>query len=548
MIREEIVKLIEKSIKELQKTKKLPKFDLPEVQIECPGEKIHGDYSTNVVMVIAKKAKITTRPPRPPAKGGPLKPLEIAKLINWKLKIENGKFLDKVEVVEPGFINFFLSKEYLQKQVDEILKQKEKFGQSKIGKGQKVNIEFISANPTGLLHLGHGRGAFFGDCLANVLEKAGYKVTREYYINDAKNSAQIKELGKTAIGKGITYLNDYLKKKIQISKSKIQKCKNEGEAGYLLAQGIQKDIKNFIENKLKIKFDNWVSEENLYRKSKVDKIYNWFKKENLIYKKEKAEWLKTSKFGDKQDWVIIRETGEPTYLLSDLAYHQDKFNRRFQKIINIWGADHQGHVSKIKAASKMLGFKGDLDILISQVVRLKRGKISKRKGETITLEWLIDEVGLDPARFIYLMKSSDTQMEFDVELAKERSEKSPVYYVQYAHARICSIFKKAKMKEKQMMNKFTMVKLLQHPAELKLIRQIIRFPEIIEDTSKDCQVQRLPQYALDLATAFHQFYRDCRVISDDKNLTQARLFLVLATKTVFKNTLDLMGVSAPEKM
>jgi len=534
MIREEIVKLIEKSIKEIQKTKKLPKFDVPEIQIEHPEEKIHGDYSTNVAMVIAKQIKKS--------------PMEIASILSSKLKIQSSKLFEKIEVARPGFMNFFLSKEYLQKQVEEILKEKEKFGGLKIGKNKKIQVEFISANPTGPLHLGHGRGAFFGDCLANVLEKAGYKVTREYYINDAKNSAQIKELGKTAIGKGITYLNDYLKKKIQISKSKIQKCKNEREAGYLLAQGIQRDVKNFIENKLKIKFDNWVSEENLYRKSKVDKIYNWLKRENLIYKKEKAEWLKTSKFRDKQDWVIIRETGEPTYLLSDLAYHQDKFNRRFQKIINIWGADHQGHVSKIRAASKMLGFKGDLDILISQVVRLKRGKISKRKGETITLEWLIDEVGLDAARFIYLMKSSDTQMEFDVELAKERSEKSPVYYVQYAHARICSILRKLKVKSEKLKDIVQNLKLLSHQSELGLIKQLIRFPEIIEDTARDYRVQRLPQYALDLATAFHQFYRDCRVISDDKNLTQARLFLVLATKTVFKNTLELMGVSAPEKM
>ncbi len=537
MIRQEIIDLIQKAIvkeKKLAEDKTL-KF-VVWLSLEHPAEKVHGDYATNIALLIAEVKKE--------------EPMKIAQAIrNRLLKLtEAKKLLEKIEVAGPGFINFFLSKEYLQKQVNEILKKGENFGELDIGRNKKTNIEFISANPTGPLHIGNGRGAFFGDALANVLEKAGYKVTREYYINDAKNSAQIKELGKTALGKGITYLTPYLKSQISNLKSKLRKAKNEGEAGYLLAQEIQKDIKNFIENKLKIKFDNWVSEENLYRKSKVDKIYDWLKKENLIYKKEKAEWLKTSKFGDKQDWVVIRETGEPTYLLSDLAYHQDKFNRRFQKIINIWGADHQGHVSKIRAASKMLGFKGDLDILISQVVRLKRGKISKRKGETITLEWLIDEVGLDPARFIYLMKSSDTQMEFDVELAKERSEKSPVYYVQYAHARICSIFKKAKMKEKQMMNKFTMVKLLQRPTELKLIRQIIRFPEIIEDTSKDYQVQRLPQYALDLATAFHQFYRDCRVISDDKNLTQARLFLVLATKTVLKNTLDLMGVSAPEKM
>jgi arginyl-tRNA synthetase len=529
MIRQEIAKLIEKSIKELQKARKLPEFDLPEIQIEHPEGKAHGDYATNIAMVVARQIKKS--------------PIEIADTISSKLKTQNSKLFEKIEVAEPGFINFFISKEYLQKQIGEILRGGEKFGQLKTGKGQKVNIEFISANPTGPLHLGHGRGAFFGDCLANVLERAGYKVTREFFINDVPNSAQIKELGKTALGKGTTYLTEYLKEKIKTSKSKIQKCKNEGEAGFLLAQEIQKDIKNFIEKKLKIKFDNWVSEENLYQKSKVDKIYNWLKKKNLVYKKERAEWLKASKFGDKQDWVIVRETGEPTYLLSDIAYHKDKFDRKFGKIVNVWGADHQGHVGKIKAVAKMLDYRGDLDILISQVVRLKRGKISKRKGKTITLEWLIDEVGLDATRFIYLMKSLDTQMEFNVELAKERSAKSPVYYVQYAQARICSILRKIPNKIQN-----PAFALLKHPSEIALIKELVKFPEIIEDTAKDYQAQRLPQYAIDLATSFHQFYRDCKVLAKERNLRAARLGLILASRTVFKNTLGLMGVSAPEKM
>ena len=526
MVRQDLIRLIQKATGEKPE----------KIKIEHPEDASHGDYSTNIALQLKRN------------------PAEIVK------KIKSNIF-EKTEVARPGFINFFLSKECLQKQVGEILKQGEKFGQLKIGKNKKVQIEFISANPTGELHLGHGRGAFFGDTISNVLEKAGYKIIREYYINDAKNSTQIKELGRTALGKGITYLNEYLKEKIQISKSKIQKCKDynppsalpfrwapEGEAGYLLAQEVQKDIKDFIENKLKIKFDNWVSEEELYKKNKVEKIYNWLKKQNLIYKKAGAEWLKTSQFGDKQDWVIIRETGEPTYLLSDIAYHKDKFDRGFQKIINIWGADHQGHVGKIKAVAKILNYKGDLDILISQVVRLKKGKISKRKGEVVTLEWLIDEVGLDAARFFYLMKSLDTQMEFNVGLAKERSEKSPVYYVQYAHTRICGVLRKLKTKNEKLKTTTKNLKLLNHPSELGLIKQLIRFPENIEDTAKDYQVQRIPQYAVDLATVFHQFYRDCRVISDNQVLTQARLSLILATKTVLKHTLNLMGVSAPEKM
>ena len=524
MAREEIIKLIQKATGEKPE----------KIKVEQPEDVSHGDYSTNIALQLKKD------------------PTEIAR------KLKSGIF-EKVEVAEPGFINFFLSKEFLQKQVEGILKQGEKFGQLKIGKNKKTQVEFISANPTGPLHIGNGRGAFFGDTLANILEKAGYKITREYYINDAKANTQIKTLGQTALGRGTTYLNSYLQEKILNLKSKILNLRDGGEAGYLLAQEIQKDTKDFIENKLKIKFNSRVSEEDLYKKNKVDKIYNWLKSKNFVYQKEGAWWIKTAQFGTPptllppasraptQDWVIIRsqaEGGEPTYLLSDIAYHKDKFDRGFKKIIDIWGADHQGHVGKIKAVAKMLNYKGDLDILISQVVRLKKGKISKRKGEVVALEWLIDGVGLDAARFFYLMKSLDTQMEFDVELAKEKSEKSPVYYIQYAHTRICGILRKVKHPTSNIKH----LTLLNHPSELGLIKQLIRFPEIIEDTAKDYQVQRIPQYAIDLATSFHQFYRDCRVISDDENLSRARLGLILATQTVLKNALNLMGVSAPEKM
>jgi len=539
MIRPEIINLAEKSIKELQKEKKLPGFKIPEIKLEHPEEKIHGDYATNIAMAITREIKKD--------------PIEIANILSSKLKAQSSKLFEKIEVAEPGFINLFLSKEYLQKQVGEILKQDEKFGQLKIGKNQKVNVEFISANPTGPLHLGHGRGAFFGDTLSNVLEKAGYKVIREYYINDAEASRQIITIKDTvsqvvefpAAARNLPYYSDYLQKKISGIKIPEE-----------VVSDIQKDIKDFIENKLKIKFDKWTSEKkDLYQKDKVDKIRIWLENKKLVYEKDGAKWLKTSKYGDVKDWVIVRKTGEPTYLLSDIAYHKDKFDRGFDKVIDVWGADHQGHVCKIKAAAKMLDFKGDLDILISQVVRLKKGKISKRKGEVITLEWLIDEVGLDPVRFLYLMKSLDTQMEFDVELAKERSAKSPVYYCQYAHARICSILRKSTGYKLQA----TSYKLLNHPSELELIKQLIRFPEIVEDTAVDYQVQRLPKYAIDLATVFHQFYRDCRVLcSSDKigakedkvgeDLSQARLGLILATKAGLRNTLELIGVSAPEKM
>jgi arginyl-tRNA synthetase len=525
MTHHKITKLIKKAIGE----------EIPfEFKVEHPTEKIYGDYFTNAALILAKILKKN--------------PMEIGE--NIKSQILNFKtdLFEKIEVKEPGFINFFLSKKYLEKKLREILKKGDKFGQLKFGKNQKVNIEFISANPTGPLHIGNGRGAFFGDALANVLEKAGYKVTREYYINDAKVNSQIRILGQTALGKGVTYLNDYLKSKISKIKTKLKKIKEEGEAGYLLAKEVQKDIKKFIEKKLKIKFNNWVSEENLYKKGKVKKIYQWLKNKGLVYQKEGAEWLKISIFGAPKDEVIVRSDGKPTYFLSDIAYHKDKFERGFKKIINIWGADHQGHLPKIKAIAKLLGYKGDLDILICQVVRLKGGKISKRKGKIVTLEQLIDEVGLDAAKFFYLMNSLDSQMEFDLELAKEKSEKSPVYYVQYAHARICSILRKCKIKNAKIKLTNQISKLLNHPSEINLIKQLIKFPEIIEETAKDYQIQRIPQYALDLATAFHQFYSECRVLTKSKKISKARLTLIFATKIVLKNILNLMGVLAPEKM
>ncbi|KPJ57438.1 hypothetical protein AMJ49_00685 [Parcubacteria bacterium DG_74_2] len=538
MIRKKIEKFIQKSIKELQKEKTFPIFKIPEIEIEHPAKKTYGDYATNTALKISKIIKKN--------------PIEIANILSTKLRISGSKIFEKVEIAKPGFINFFLSKEYLKKQIREILKQKEKFSQLKIGKNIKTNVEFISANPTGLLHIGNGRGAFWGDVLANILEKAGFKVSREYYINDAKTNTQIKLLGETALGKGTTYLNEYLKSKIEFLKPKLKEMKNEAKAGYLLGKEIQKDIKEFVEKKLKIKFDNWFSESSLHKKDEIQKTFVWLKSKNLAYQKEGAWWVKTSKFGDLQDWVVIRETGEPTYFLCDIAYHKDKIRRGFKKIINIWGADHQGHVRKMTAAIKMLGFKGQLHLLISQIVRVKGLKVSKRKGEIIPLKDLINEVGLDVVRFFYLTKSLDSQMEFNLKLAKEQSEKNPVYYIQYAHTRICGILRKATGNRQQATRPKSLfsscLSLLDHPSEIELIKQLIIFPEIVEDTAKDFQLQRIPQYALDLATFFHRFYRDCKVLTEEKKLREARLGLILATKQVIKNTLDLMGISAPEKM
>jgi len=485
MIRDKIKNLIQEIIK--------TKIDFA---VETPEEKSHGDYATNAALILA--GKLRKKSLKGPSPSG-YRPMEIAEQIKSKIKSD---LFEKIEVAGPGFINFFLKSEFLQEQVKEILSKKEKFGEINIGKSKKVQVEFISANPTGPLHLGHGRGAFFGDTLSNVLAKAGYEVEREYYVNDARKSTQIQELGKTA----------------------------------------------------KIKYDKWFFEESLYKNKEIDKIYQWLKKNNLIYKKEGAEWLKTSKYGDNKDWVIVRATGEPTYLLSDTAYHKDKFNRGYDKVINVWGADHQGHVKKMNAVAKILDYKGDLELLVVQMVRLKEAgkgvKMSKRAGILVELEWLVNQVGLDVTRFMFLMKSIDTQMEFDLALAEEKSQKNPVYYVQYAHARICSILRRSQITNIKLQTNFKsqILNLLNHSSELELIKELIKLPEIIEDTARDYQTQRLPNYAVNLATVFHKFYTDCQVLGENKDLEKARLALILATKTVLKNTMDLMGTAAPEKM
>ena len=547
MVREKIKKIIADSVKALEKEKKLPKLKTLEILVEYPKEKSHGDYSTNTAMLLAKQVGDK------PGKMAILLCDRIKKEMDRKTTLRRKTILEEVKVAKPGFINFFLSKEYLQKQIKKILKEKEKFGNLKIGKGQKVNIEFISANPTGPLTLGNGRGGFCGDVLANVLEKADFEVTREYYINDV--GEQIRKLGHSVIGDAqAVYKGKYITTLQERIKGEDPNKVGEEAAKIILEEMIKPAIK-----KMGIKFDVWFSEKSLYKNKEVDKILDLLKKKKLTYKKEDALWFKSTKFGDDKDRVLVRANGEKTYFASDIAYLGNKFERGFKKLIFFLGADHAGYVKRMEAAVCALGHKKDqVEFIIMQLVRLfekgKQIRMSKRSGVYITLEELIDEIGLDVARFFFLARSAGSHLNFDLDLAKERSEKNPVYYVQYAHARICSILKKANNEQATTNNKkncslFNVpCSLLNHPSELGLIKQLIRFSEIIEDTAKDYQVQRLPQYAIDLATAFHQFYRDCRVISEERKLTQARLALISATKIVLKDILNLMGISAPEKM
>ncbi len=526
------------------------------VLVEIPENREHGDYTTNVAFVLSKILKKS--------------PQETA--VNFANELEKQKISDfsKVEA-KNGFVNFFLSPECLQHQLKDILKQKNKYGFSKAGAGKKINIDFISANPTGPLTMGNGRGGFYGDVLANILGAQGYKITREYYIND--RGEQILALGRSikksqgfesssipgieefakgegripginAIGDENLYKGDYIN---ELAK-KINKNLNESEAGQKAAELILKTYIKPIIKMAGVKFDNWFSEKTLYAKGGYEKIMADLMRKNLVYEKDGATWLKTTEFGDNDDRVLIKTNGEETYFTSDILYHIDKIKvRKFDKVIDIWGADHHGYAPRLKAAIRALGIpEGNLEIIITQLVRLvkdgKEMKISKRAGNFITLGELIDKVGFDAARFFFLMYSPDTHMDFDVGLAKERSQKNPVYYVQYAHARISSILRKAKAAGGKNLE------LLREKEELGLIKKLAEFPELLSDISKNYEVHWLPRYALELAREFHNFYEKYRVITEDKNLTSARLNLVTAIKIVLANALNLMGIKAPDKM
>jgi arginyl-tRNA synthetase len=330
---------------------------------------------------------------------------------------------------------------------------------------------------------------------------------------------------------------------------KLSKIRSETDAGYFLAQAVLKDLQKFIAKDLKIKFHEWIFEECLYKRGLIIKTYDFLKKKGLVFEKDGAYWLDMSKYGQK-DEVLLRSNGSPTYFLSDIAYHHNKIKRGYKKIIDIWGADHQGHVPRMRAVMDILGYKGEFEVLICQIVTIKGGKISKREGNIVSLNWLIDEVGVDAARFFYLQNSLSAQMEFDVELAKKKSADSPVFYVQYAHARIASILRKAGLKGSGPFNskRVRPFQELRHPAEIELAKELLRLPEIVTDTAKDYQIQRVCLYAASIAAKFHKFYHDCQVIGEDKKTTRARLGLAMASKIVLKNTLGLLGISAPEKM
>jgi arginyl-tRNA synthetase len=523
----EIIQMIKEKIKKI--IQDIIRDDSLNFSVETSN---HADYSTNVALILAKKENKS--------------PKEVAESIKEKIKSDIFK---KIEVVN-GFINFSVAEKYLQEQLRVILKQKEKYGNGNsknLPAGKQVNVEFISANPTGPLTLGNGRGGFGGDVLANILAKAGYMVLREYYINDI--GAQITKLGHSVIGddqaayKG-EYIDKLRKEIVGLPKSYNFKAEEIGKkSGKII---LEKMIKPSVK-KMGIKFDKWFSETTLYKNKEVDKAIAELTKKGFTYESEGALWFRSSELGDDKDRVLIRADGIKTYFASDIAYLRNKFNRGFNKLIIFLGADHYGYVARLKAGCYALGYdKENVDAIVLQLVKLfengKEVRMSKRTGIYVTIDELIDEVGLDVARFFFLQRSLNTHFNFNMNLAKEKSDKNPVFKVQYAYARINSIFTKTKIKPKHNLE------LLNEETELELIKKLIKFPEIIEDTASDYQLQRLPNYAVELADSFHKFYEKCRVVTEDKKLTEARLSLILATKIVLENTLNLMGISAPKEL
>lgn len=536
-MKKEIEKNIQKALLEL--------FDLEQVDfaVDCPKEESFGDYSTNVAMILAGRLKKS--------------PMEIAKNVVDVLNVEIVKNeknnIAKIEVLSPGYINFYLLPEYFQNKVKEINSQKENFGDNNIGGNKKVLIEFVSANPTGPIHLGNARGGPLGDAIANVLKKSGHQVEKEYYVNDFGN--QVLMLGHSILkDEEAQYRGEYVD---DLAKEKEDILTDPMEVGNWGANVI---LDRFIKptcGKLGIDFDNWFSEKSLHTSGKVDEIVQKLKDNDLVYEKDGAVWFKSTQFGDDKDRVLIKSDGFKTYSATDFAYHKNKIERGFDKLINIQGADHHKQAAVVKSfVENFLNENGKLDLIMTQIVRvIKDGvevKMSKRKGIYFALDDLLEEVGKDAVRFIFTSYAPTSHINFDLNLALERSEKNPVFYVQYAHARICSILGKAEEVEddgRSKNEKEVNLSLLTHKKEISLMRELDGFPQLIEEISQTYEVHKLPHYAIGLADKFHSFYAVCKVNDKDNvELSTARQELVKAVRIVLEETLRLIGVSAPNKM
>ncbi len=535
MIRSEIRYLIIGAILD-----KFGAIDVPDFSVAPPDNSEHGDYATNAALILAKYSK------KPP--------MEIARDIVAQLTTHHLQLTTKIEIAPPGFINFWTAQEKLLEELQEILRRGKHYGTGS-KKEEKIQVEFISANPTGPLTIANGRGGFWGEVLSRALEFSGYDIEKEYYINDAGN--QILTLGKSFLATaGVIpeednfYKGAYIKKWAVVHRALVKKYSSDPmRLGREAARDFLKDIKAAVK-KAGIKFDRFTSEHNhIYKRNFVKKALVYLRRAGAVYEKDGAVWLKTTKFDDDKDRVLITSDGFPTYFLSDVGHYLETKSRGFDVKINILGPDHYGYVKRIQAAARLLHLKKS-ELIVTQAVRVvsegKEVRMSKRRGEFLAFNELIKEVGPDAARYFFLEKSPDTHMDFDLDLAKERSVKNPVYYIQYAHARIASIFRKAKNRTYNL--QLITYNRLKEKEELDLIKKLIQFPEAVEDVASDYQVHRLTRYAYELARSFHNFYEKHRVISEDTELTQARLALVKAAQIVLQSVLGLLGISVPRRM
>lgn len=528
--------------------------ELPNVVLEIPKDKTHGDYSTNMAMQLARVAKKAPR-------------MIAEELINHFDKTKAS--IEKIEIAGPGFINFYMDNSYLTHLIPTILQAGENYGETTVGNHQKIQVEFVSANPTGDLHLGHARGAAVGDSLCNILAKAGYDVSREYYINDAGN--QINNLalsvearyfqalglekempedgyhGEDIIGIGKKLAEKFGDKYVHVEETERFDTFRQYGLQYEMEK-LKKDLEDF-----RVRFDVWYSETSLYHNGKIDTALQKLRDNGYIYEKDGATWFKSTELGDDKDRVLIKQDGSYTYLTPDIAYHKDKLDRGFEKLINIWGADHHGYIPRMKAAIQALGYSKDaLEVEIIQLVHLyKNGekmKMSKRTGKAVTMRDLVDEVGLDGVRYFFAMRSADTHMDFDLDLAVSQSNENPVYYAQYAHARICSILRQG---EEQNITISKEVDLAQITAEkeIEVLKKLGEFPLAVAEAAEKRMPHRITNYIFELASTFHSFYNAEKVLDvENMERTKARLALIKSVQITLNNALSLIGVSAPEKM
>ena len=556
----------------------------PNVRLDHTKDNSHGDYATNIALMLSKQAKMN--------------PVDLAKIIVDQL--EESSFINKIEIAGPGFINFFISDESSSSVVSEIIDQEALYGSSEIGQGKKVLLEYVSANPTGPLHVGHGRGAAYGATISNLLRAVGFKVDNEYYVNDAGRQMDILAVSiylryLSLCGENLRfpdngYQGQYIKdiaqviyessgeefyKKLDLIFANVSKDGSEGGDKESHIDGLIENSKSILGDSFRaifqvgiesilggiksdlsefgVVFEKWFSEQSLIDTGLSESCISKLKESQKVYEKDGALWFKTTNYGDEKDRVVVRDNGNHTYFASDIAYHFDKFERGYDKIINVWGADHHGYISRVKASIDALGHSPDkLEILLVQFANLYRGgskvQMSTRSGSFVTLEDLRKEVGNDAARFFYILRKSEQHMDFDLDLAKSKTNENPVYYIQYAHARICSVFRQANEKEMEVDHSQANLSLLTEGIEKNIIKELSRYKSVLESSAIQYEPHQLAYYLRDLSTHFHSYYNACKFIVEDKHLTQARLSLIHATRQILINGLSILGVSAPESM